>query len=123
MTTEVVGELLLALLEFDAFHKVMLSALADAAATQPEAAATLQAMAEADRPEARRVLQQVVAEMAPGIAPAAEGEPAQQRLTVVVPEGVCEGQELSVTAPDGRVFTVAVPAGVAVGQSFEVSYS
>ena len=45
-----------------------------------------------------------------------------QRLKVVCPCGVNEGDMITVHAPDGGAFEVAVPNGVAEGQSFVVEF-
>ena len=41
-------------------------------------------------------------------------------LMVTCPEGVCEGHQLFVTAPDGRELVTEVPSGVVSGDMFEI---
>ena len=41
-------------------------------------------------------------------------------LTVVVPDGLLPGDQMSVEAPDGNAYTVEIPPGVAGGQAMEV---
>merc|ERR1711963_647510 len=59
---EVVTDEVFALLEYDAFHKTMLRALAEE--SRPDAQAVLQAMANADIPGARATVQAVADEQA-----------------------------------------------------------
>lgn len=133
-TTEFVVDLMLSLLQYDAFHRTMLRALAEE--KRPEALAALQVMAEADVPGARAQLQTMIEERSltqhlyddlnesqSTMVSTDRRLPTEQMLQVIVPEGVAEGLQLIVTAPDGCAFTVTVPAGVTAGQAFEVAYN
>jgi len=133
---EVVTEEVLSLLEYAAFHRTMLRALAEEQQQRPEAQAALQAMVDADVPEARAVVQAVALEQAEAddlykqavaqaeaSAPACVDSTQAQRLLVTLPDGVAEGAQLVVSAPDGQALCVTVPIGVVPGQTFEVTYS
>eukprot|EP00928_Gymnodinium_smaydae_P062481 TRINITY_DN46335_c0_g1_i1.p1 TRINITY_DN46335_c0_g1~~TRINITY_DN46335_c0_g1_i1.p1 ORF type:complete len:261 (-),score=74.23 TRINITY_DN46335_c0_g1_i1:42-773(-) len=141
---EVVTDEIFALLEYEAFLRTMLRALADeGAAGRPDADETLQAMAAADVPEAQATLAEAVARraenqvlydgeatgLAATSAAAAAADAATdsvaaasgtQVLQVQLPEGMREGEALDVTAPDGRLLRVLVPPGVAPGALFDV---
>lgn len=49
--------------------------------------------------------------------------PGQALMTVVAPPGICGGQQVQVTTPDGQILHVAVPAGMCQGQQFQVAYT
>lgn len=48
--------------------------------------------------------------------------PKNNLLSVTVPDGVNPGQEIRVSAPDGRMITAVVPEGMKTGSTFMVSY-
>lgn len=125
-TVEVITDEVLSLLEFGAFHRTMLRALA-AEVAQPEAGATFQALVDADVPEARAVAQSLAEERELSAELYGDGtgaEDATERmLQVVLPDGLGVGEAFAVLTPDGQTLSVVVPEGAVAGQAFEIAYN